>query len=49
MAEAAPWAFVVIGSPILLGLALAFSKFRNRKASRRLDPNTPSDDPSTGM
>jgi hypothetical protein len=49
MAEAAPWAFVIIGGPILIGLVLAWSRLRAGKTNRQIDPNTPGDDPSKGM
>jgi hypothetical protein len=49
MAEAWPWALIVIGGPVILGLAMAWSKLRNRRVSNAVDPNTPSDDPSKGM
>jgi len=31
------WAFVVIGGPILLGLALAYSRIRNRRRQRSIE------------
>jgi hypothetical protein len=31
------WAFVVIGGPILLGLALAFSRIQNRRRRRSIE------------
>jgi hypothetical protein len=31
------WAFVVIGGPILLGLALAYSRIRNRRRRRSIE------------
>ena len=34
MAEAAPWAFIVIGGPILLGLAILAGRLRSRKTDR---------------
>ncbi len=43
------WAFVVIGGPALLLVALAVARLRSGRASRRQDPETPSDDPSRGM
>lgn len=46
---ALPWAFVVIGGPILLGLVLAWARLRSSKQAQRVDPQTPSDDPSKGM
>ncbi|HEY0102692.1 MAG TPA: hypothetical protein VGB60_04420 [Brevundimonas sp.] len=47
--NAIPWGFVIIGGPVLLGLALAWAKLRNRGVNRDTDPGTPSDDPSKGM
>lgn len=44
-----PWAFVIVGGPVLLGLAFAWAQFRSSKADKRIDPNTPNDDPSKGM
>jgi hypothetical protein len=46
--EAWPWALVVIGGPVALGLVLAWVKLRSAKAPDT-DPGTPSDDPSKGM
>lgn len=45
---AAPWAFVIIGGPLLLGLALAVIKLRSAKGPDP-DPGTPPDDPSKGL
>jgi len=47
--EAFPWGFVIIGGPILLGVAFAWAYFRSAKRDRQIDPNTPADDPSKGM
>ena len=47
--EAFPWGIVIVGGPLLLGIALVWAMMRSRKASDRADPNTPSDDPSKGM
>ena len=47
--DAFPWGVVVIGGPVLLGLALLWAKMRGGKASREADPDIPSDDPSKGM
>lgn len=47
--ETFPWGFVIIGGPILLGLAIAWAYFRSAKRDRQIDPNTPADDPSKGM
>jgi len=44
-----PWALIVIGGPIALGLALAWAKLQTGKKTRRDDPDTPADDPSKGM
>lgn len=44
-----PWGFVIIGGPILLGLAVAWAYFRSAKRDARIDPDTPGDDPSKGM
>lgn len=46
--EASPWAFVLIAGPVILGLALAWTKLRSAKGPDS-DPTTPSDDPSKGM
>jgi hypothetical protein len=34
------WAFVVIGGPILLGLAILYGTIQYRKRDRRLDPTS---------
>ena len=47
--EAIPWGLVIVGGPVLLGLALLWAKTRSGKASRQADPDIPSDDPSKGM
>jgi len=47
--SAIPWAWVVVGGPVLLGLALAWAMFRNRRPEKKSDPDTPADDPSRGM
>jgi hypothetical protein len=47
--ETFPWAIVIIGGPVILGLCIAFALFRSAKRDRRIDPNTPGDDPSKGM
>lgn len=44
-----PWALVIIGGPILLGLAFAWAQLRSSKRDKQIDPNTPGDDPSKGM
>lgn len=43
------WGFVIIGGPILLGLALLWARWRSSRAEKVVDPETPSDDPSKGM
>lgn len=43
------WLFVVIGGPVLLGLALAWGKFQAGRRANKTDPRTPVDDPSRGM
>lgn len=47
--ETFPWGFVIVAGPVVLGLALAWALWRNASANRKIDPNTPSDDPSKGM
>jgi hypothetical protein len=47
--SAFPWLAVVIGGPILLGLALAYAKLRTGKLDREIDPNHSADDPAQGM
>jgi hypothetical protein len=47
--ETFPWAFVIIGGPVVLGLAFVWAQLRSSKADRRVDPDTPGDDPSKGM
>ena len=47
--EGFPWLLVIVGGPVILGLALAWAKLRNTGADRRQDPDTPADDPSKGM
>lgn len=47
--EALPWAFVVIGGPIILGGAILWARLRTRRREETLDPGTSSDDPSQGM
>lgn len=49
MSDTFPWAIVIIGGPILLGLLLAWTSLRTRRREKRIDPTTPSDDPSQGM
>ncbi|WP_420469857.1 hypothetical protein [Brevundimonas sp. FT23042] len=43
------WAIVVVGGPIALFVALLIGRMRSGKASRRVDPETPPDDPAKGM
>ena len=49
MSDSFPWAIVVVGGPIVLGLVLAWTVVRTARANKRADPGTPSDDPSQGM
>jgi hypothetical protein len=49
MVQTLPWALVIVGGPLILLLALAWARLRTRGADRRIDPGTPSDDPSKGM
>ena len=44
-----PWAVVIVGGPILLGALAFWAMLRSRRADKRSDPGTPSDDPSQGM
>lgn len=44
-----PWGWVIVGGPILLGVILFWGMMRTRRADKRRDPDTPSDDPSQGM
>lgn len=43
------WAFVIIGGPLLLFIALNWAKVKTWRKDRRDDPATPSDDPAQGM
>lgn len=43
------WAFVIIGGPILLGVAALWARSRAAKRNARIDPRTPGDDPSKGL
>jgi hypothetical protein len=45
---ALPWALVIVGGPVLLGLVLVWVKLKSARSADP-DPNTPSDDPSKGM
>lgn len=44
-----PWGLVIVGGPILLGVALAWAYLRNARRDQQLDPDTPADDPSKGI
>jgi hypothetical protein len=43
------WLMAVVGGPVVLAAALAWAWLRSARQDRRLDPHTPSDDPSQGM
>lgn len=43
------WAFVIIGGPILLGLAALWARGRAAKRNSTTDPGTPADDPAKGL
>lgn len=43
------WAFVIIGGPLLLFIALNWAKVKTWHRDQRIDPATPSDDPAQGM
>jgi hypothetical protein len=43
------WFIVVVGGPIVLAVALIWARARTAKVDRRIDPNTPGDDPAKGM
>ncbi|MBL0948390.1 MAG: hypothetical protein IBJ06_09640 [Brevundimonas sp.] len=43
------WAFVIIGGPILLGLAALWARSRAARRNARIDPGTAGDDPSKGL
>ncbi|MFC0633493.1 hypothetical protein [Brevundimonas balnearis] len=47
--EAWPWLLVVLGGPIALFIALAWSRTRAGRTNKRIDPATPGDDPSKGL
>ncbi|MFN4040276.1 MAG: hypothetical protein ACK4I0_01275 [Brevundimonas sp.] len=49
MLNAFPWGAVVIGGPILLLVVLFWARQRTRSYEKKIDPDTPSDDPSQGM
>jgi len=49
MMDTFPWAFVVVGGPLLLVAVIAWGYFRSAKRDRQIDPDTPGDDPSKGM
>jgi hypothetical protein len=46
--ETSPWAFAVIGGPILLGLVMAWAKWGAGKRNRQVDPTRSADDPASG-
>lgn len=46
---AAPWLLVVLGGPVLLFAALIWSRTRAARQNRKIDPETPADDPSQGL
>jgi len=43
------WAIVIIGGPVLLGLAALWARSRSAKRNARIDPGTSADDPSQGL
>ena len=47
--SAFPWAWVIVGGPVLLFVVAFWAWLRSRKADDRIDPDTPADDPSKGM
>jgi len=47
--ETFPWAFVIIGGPIILFALIVRGYLRSAKRDRQIDPDTPGDDPSKGM
>lgn len=47
--ETFPWAFVIVGGPIILFGLIGYGYLRSAKRDRDIDPNTPGDDPSKGM
>lgn len=49
MLQSSPWGLVIIGGPILLLALLIWARLRTRSHEKRIDPATPSDDPSQGM
>lgn len=49
MSDTFPWAFVIVGGPVLLGLLLVWMAVQTGRRNKRIDPSTPSDDPSQGM
>ena len=44
-----PWLVVVALGPLALLIVFIWARVRTGKRNDRLDPNTPSDDPSKGM
>jgi len=49
MEPTAIWAFVIIGGPILLGVAALWARGRAAKRNATTDPATSGDDPSKGL
>jgi hypothetical protein len=49
MEPTAIWAFVIIGGPILLGVAALWARGRAAKRNATTDPGTSGDDPSKGL
>ena len=47
--SAFPWAWVIVGGPVLLFVVAFWAWLRSRKADDRIDPDTPADNPSKGM
>ena len=43
------WAFVIIGGPVLLGVAALWARSRAAKRNARIDPRTSGDDSSKGL
>lgn len=44
-----PWLAVVVLGPLALLAAFIWARLRTGRMNDRLDPDTPSDDPSKGM
>jgi hypothetical protein len=49
MEFASPWAFAIIGGPLLLLIALVIARTITGRYDRKIDPSRPSDDPAQGM